>query len=120
MDIIEYVLRQFRELPAHRWKGSSDTDATLEVLDHKAGVDFSRGPWVKFKVKADDGEHTIQGFINRTDRIQIDSAEVDNDDVQFNAAVVGVPPHVELKVVIKFVFTQNSKKHTYRFEGITN
>ena len=120
MDVIDYILRQFRELPAHRWKGSSDTDKTLGVLDHKAGVDFTRGAWVKFRVKADDGEHTIQGYMNRKERIVLDNAEVDNDDIQFNAAITGLPPDVELKVVIKFVFTQNGKKHTYRFEGVTN
>jgi hypothetical protein len=120
MDIIEYVLRQFRELPAHRWKGSSNADKTLTILDHKAGVDFARGPWVKFKVKENEAEHTIQGYLNRTERIKIDDTEVDNDDVQFDAAANGLPPNVELKIVIKFVFTQNGKKRTFRFEGVTN
>jgi hypothetical protein len=121
VDFLEYAKGKFKELPANRWTGASAA-GDITVTDHRAGVDLSRGPWVKFTFKDSDGhEKELQGYKtwNRGDRIKFGIRgsvdEVDDDQVSFTAAaqVEGIA----LVVIIKFHFEKEGKPRAYRFEG---
>lgn len=123
MNFIDYVKGAFKELPAHRWSGTSAT-GTLEVTEHSAGMDLARGPWVKFKFREGNKECELQGYKTwqGTDRIKFGPvgamAEVDDDRLSFTAAAD--LPDAKLLVIVKFTFEQNDKLYAYRFVGKTN
>src|SRR5207247_10480119 len=108
-------------LPANRWQGESGSGKPVVVTKHKAGVDFGRGPWVKYEFTEDAVAHVLQGYVtpSKGDRIQFDGKECDNDDVDFTGSFSMVPPPGSLNVIVKFKFTQGGTNYSYRFEGKT-
>lgn len=122
MELLNYAREHFKELPADRWKGQSHSGLPIKVTDHKAGVDLSRGPWVKFAFTEGQAEREIQGYVTwkKGDRIKLDGKEADDDDVTFDASATGMPPDTSLNVIIKLSGETGGNNFKYRFEGKTN
>ena len=114
----------FKEIPKDRWHGESASGKPIEVLEHRAGVDFGRGPWVKFKFSEGGEERELQGYRtwHKGDRIQFGPAgamaECDDDDLGYTAAAD--LDGAKLLVILKFKFEQGGKPFSYRFEGKAN
>jgi hypothetical protein len=124
LEFIEYARNAFKEIPKDRWVGSSASGQEIEILEHKAGVDFGRGPWVKFKFKEGGQEKEVQGYRtwSKGDRIKYGASgamkECDDDDLGYTAAAN--LDGAKLLVILKFKFEQDEKPFSYRFEGKTN
>lgn len=125
IEFLEYARKLFKELPANRWTAAT-AGGPIVVIDHTAGVDLARGPWVKFRFKreGDDAEYEVQGYKTwgKGDRIKHGAsgkaAEVDDDHISFTAAaeLAGA----KLYVIIKFHFEQDETPFAFRFAGRTN
>ncbi len=133
MAVLDYVLKQFKLLPAHRWTCTNAAGDALKVTEHTAGFDWQRGPWIKFKFEENGQEMEIQGYMSKKERIKFGPKgamkECDNDDIDF-AMAGDVDPSavpelnaaglIKLLVIAKFFFTQEGKAFAYRFVGHTN
>lgn len=123
-EILEYVKSHAKELPAARWKGTSASGKKIVISEHHAGVDWGRGPWVKFVFKEGTEERELQGYrtFNKGDRIKFGAKgktkECDDDQIDYTAATDVMDQ--KLKVILKFTFEQDGKLFKYRFEGTTN
>lgn len=124
LEFIDYARKAFKELPADRWTAISASGQTVQVIEHKAGVDFGRGPWVKFKFKEGSDEHEMQGYRtwSKGDRIKFGKpgkmTECDHDDLEYTSAAD--LPGAKLLIILKFSFEQDGALHSYRFEGKSN
>jgi hypothetical protein len=124
IEFLEYARKAFKEIPKDRWQGSSASGKPVVVLEHHAGVDFGRGPWVKFKFKEGADEKELQGYRtwHKGDRIKFGPAggmkECDDDHLDYTGAadIDGA----KVKVILKFKFDQDGAPFSYRFEGKSN
>lgn len=125
MLFLDYAKRHFKELPADRWEGSSASGQPIVITEHRAGVDFSRGPWVKFKFTEGGVKKEIQGYRtwSKGDRIRSgpegSMKEADDDQIDYSAAG-DIQDGPKLLIILKFKFEQDEKPFSYRFVGKSN
>lgn len=121
-DIIGIITSAFQAIPAHRWKGNSQSGKKIEITAHAVGID-QRGPWAKFHFTEGEGadaqEKEIQGYplYRGGARVRMGNGK------EFDEDKMGVQVKVEdfkVHTIVSFSGKMNGEELHYEFDGQNN